>query len=196
YVCQIHPRAIFTSGKNLSAAGLTTATKSQQTISIAKAGIHTALNARTSILAAANLNGAKYFDVVPIMSQFDLFFVVLDECRPKIDQMIAEHIVGIHRRAIAKTHFKIEVIPDFVNEAAKLIQQSIIHVYHDDIVLREELIRIQDIILTKLLPSENCTYRKDLLQWYIEQYEDTLTCESEVEAEEKKFKLVVDHLLK
>ncbi|CAG8835701.1 13864_t:CDS:2, partial [Racocetra persica] len=51
YAYQIHPRTIFTSGKNLSAAGLTAATKSQQTISIAKARIHAALNARTSILA-------------------------------------------------------------------------------------------------------------------------------------------------
>lgn len=34
----------------------------------------------------------------PIMSRFDLFFVVLDECKPEVDQMIAEHIVGTHRR--------------------------------------------------------------------------------------------------
>src|SRR3954451_14714589 len=33
----------------------------------------------------------------PIMSRFDLFFVVLDECKPDIDKMIANYIVGTHR---------------------------------------------------------------------------------------------------
>jgi DNA replication licensing factor MCM6 len=61
----------------------------QQTISIAKAGIHATLNARTSILAAANPINGRYdrtrslrFNVdisAPIMSRFDLFFVIFDE---------------------------------------------------------------------------------------------------------------------
>ena len=61
----------------------------QQTISIAKAGIQATLNARTSILAAANPINGRYdkskslranIDISPpIMSRFDLFFVVLDE---------------------------------------------------------------------------------------------------------------------
>jgi DNA replication licensing factor MCM6 len=34
----------------------------------------------------------------PIMSRFDLFFVVLDECKPDVDKMIADYIVGTHRR--------------------------------------------------------------------------------------------------
>ena len=29
-----------------------------------------------------------------IMSRFDLFFVILDECNPQIDEQIARHIVG------------------------------------------------------------------------------------------------------
>ncbi|QRW09408.1 DNA replication licensing factor MCM2/3/5 family pretein [Ceratobasidium sp. AG-Ba] len=78
----------------------------QQTISIAKAGIHATLNARTSILAAANPVGGRYNRRVglkqnvamsaPIMSRFDLFFVVLDECRESTDLMLARHIVGVH----------------------------------------------------------------------------------------------------
>ena len=62
----------------------------QQTITITKAGIQATLNARTSILAAANpiynrYNHTKTLKAImalsaPILSRFDLFFVVLDEC--------------------------------------------------------------------------------------------------------------------
>lgn len=79
----------------------------QQTISIAKAGIQATLNARTSILAAANPVGGRYNRKTtlranvnmsaPIMSRFDLFFVVLDECDESIDRHLAEHIVGLHQ---------------------------------------------------------------------------------------------------
>ena len=79
----------------------------QQTISIAKAGIQATLNARTSILAAANPVGGRYNRKTtlraninmsaPIMSRFDLFFVILDECNETVDRHLAEHIVNIHR---------------------------------------------------------------------------------------------------
>lgn len=78
----------------------------QQTISIAKAGIHATLNARASILAAANPIGGRYNPKhglksnlslsAPIMSRFDLFFVVLDECNEQIDTQLANYIVNIH----------------------------------------------------------------------------------------------------
>src|ERR1700749_1445067 len=78
----------------------------QQTISIAKAGIQATLNARTSILAAANPIKGRYdpsrtlkqnVDIsAPIMSRFDLFFVVLDEGEPTIDYNIARHIIDVH----------------------------------------------------------------------------------------------------
>ncbi|KAK0878240.1 MCM DNA helicase complex subunit mcm6 [Friedmanniomyces endolithicus] len=79
----------------------------QQTISIAKAGIQATLNARTSILAAANPVGGRYNRKTtlraninmsaPIMSRFDLFFVVLDECNEQVDEHLARHIVAIHQ---------------------------------------------------------------------------------------------------
>ena len=79
----------------------------QQTISITKAGIQATLNARTSILAAANPRDGRYdrsktlkanVDVsAPIMSRFDLFFVILDECNAEVDEKIARHIVDVHR---------------------------------------------------------------------------------------------------
>jgi len=60
----------------------------QQTISIAKAGVHATLNARTSILAAANPIFGRYDKTKnlqrniaispPIMSRFDLYFVLCD----------------------------------------------------------------------------------------------------------------------
>jgi DNA replication licensing factor MCM6 len=79
----------------------------QQTISIAKAGIHATLNARSSILAAANPIFGRYdrskslrynVDISPpIMSRFDLFFVIFDEKRDDEDFEIATHIVNMHR---------------------------------------------------------------------------------------------------
>lgn len=78
----------------------------QQTISIAKAGIHTTLNARASILAAANPIGGRYNPKAslrqnlnfsaPIMSRFDVFFVVRDDPKENVDRSLAEHIVNVH----------------------------------------------------------------------------------------------------
>jgi DNA replication licensing factor MCM6 len=79
----------------------------QQTISIAKTVIHATLNARTAVLAAANPIGGRYDRSkslrpnlnlsAPIMSRFDLFFVVVDECNREADRRIASHITAVHR---------------------------------------------------------------------------------------------------
>ncbi len=78
----------------------------QQTISIAKAGVYATLNARTSILAAANPIFGRYDKSkplkgnitlsAPIMSRFDLFFVIVDDCNEYVDQQIASHILNLH----------------------------------------------------------------------------------------------------
>jgi len=81
----------------------------QQTITITKAGIQATLNARASILAACNPVWGRYdtskpmrFNInmtAPIMSRFDLFFVVLDECDEVTDYHVAKHIVATHQKA-------------------------------------------------------------------------------------------------
>jgi DNA replication licensing factor MCM6 len=86
----------------------------QQTISIAKAGIHATLNARTSVLAAANPIDGRYDKTktlmqnlnisAPIMSRFDLFFIVVDEMDEESDYKIARHIVSIHKDGDASVH--------------------------------------------------------------------------------------------
>lgn len=87
---------------------------------MAKAGIHATLNARASILAAANPIMGRYdrsrslrynVDIsAPIMSRFDLFFVVFDEKRDEEDFHIAHHIVSMHRLKEKSLH------PDFSTE--------------------------------------------------------------------------------
>ncbi|CAK5262622.1 unnamed protein product [Mycena citricolor] len=78
----------------------------QQTVSIAKAGIITTLNARTSILAAANPVGSKYDVDLPItrnidlpptlISRFDLLYLVLDQVDENLDRKLAQHLVGLY----------------------------------------------------------------------------------------------------
>ncbi|KAF7914432.1 uncharacterized protein EAF01_000838 [Botrytis porri] len=78
----------------------------QQTISIAKAGITTILNARTSVLAAANPIFGRYDDLkspgenidfqTTILSRFDMIFIVKDEHERGKDEKMARHVMNVH----------------------------------------------------------------------------------------------------
>ena len=78
----------------------------QQTISIAKAGITTILNSRTSVLAAANPLFGRYDDLkhaseqidfqTSILSRFDSIFIVRDVRQDGIDKAIAGHVLRLH----------------------------------------------------------------------------------------------------
>jgi replicative DNA helicase Mcm len=81
----------------------------QQVVSIAKGGIVATLNARTSILAAANPTLGRYNPYqtiaqnmnlpVTILSRFDLIFVLRDLPDSEKDLKMAEHILNLHRAA-------------------------------------------------------------------------------------------------
>ncbi|CAL3962119.1 hypothetical protein PZA11_000634 [Diplocarpon coronariae] len=78
----------------------------QQTISISKAGISTTLNARTSILAAANpLYGRYNPRISPVeninlpaalLSRFDVLFLILDTPTRDTDALLARHVTYVH----------------------------------------------------------------------------------------------------
>ena len=78
----------------------------QQTISISKAGITTTLNARTSVLAAANpLYGRYNTRLSPVeninlpaalLSRFDIMFLMLDKASRVEDERLAQHVTYVH----------------------------------------------------------------------------------------------------
>ncbi|CAN6371904.1 unnamed protein product [Urochloa humidicola] len=84
----------------------------QQSISISKAGIVTSLQARCSVIAAANPIGGRYDSsktftqnvelTDPIISRFDVLCVVKDIVDPFTDEMLARFVVDSHARSQPK----------------------------------------------------------------------------------------------
>jgi DNA replication licensing factor MCM4 len=93
----------------------------QQTVSIAKAGIITTLNARTSILASANPIGSKYnvnlpvpqnIDLPPtLLSRFDLVYLVLDRIDEAEDRRLARHLVSMYLEDVPENASRKEILP-------------------------------------------------------------------------------------
>lgn len=120
----------------------------QQTISIAKAGIVVQLNARTSILAAANPTFGRYVPQrsiaenlselpVTILSRFDLIFPLMDRPQEARDRAMTEHILALHQgMAVSKAsiispellkkyfyYIRKNVRPKLSEKAAKKIEE-------------------------------------------------------------------------
>ncbi|RPA79310.1 MCM-domain-containing protein [Ascobolus immersus RN42] len=112
----------------------------QQTVSIAKAGIITTLNARTSVLASANPIGSKYNPNLPVtqnidlpptlLSRFDLVYLVLDKVDEATDRRLAKHIVGMYledrpENASADEILPIEFLTSYISYARQHIHPVI-----------------------------------------------------------------------
>jgi DNA replication licensing factor MCM7 len=103
----------------------------QQTVSIAKAGITTTLNARTAILAAANPLYGRYNRKLSVqqnvnlpnalLSRFDLIFLLLDKADMDADTDLARHIVSVHKHC---KHPDLDVEPLETNFLKSYISQA------------------------------------------------------------------------
>ncbi|MGY5861256.1 MAG: minichromosome maintenance protein MCM [Candidatus Thorarchaeota archaeon] len=192
YVSGLAARALYTSGKGTTAAGLTAAVihdtdtgamtleagalvladkgiacidefdkmdpndrnaiheaMEQHTVSIAKAGIIATLNARTSILAAANPTLGRYEPSLSvqdnirlpftILSRFDLLWIMVDTVEATKDRELAQFILGMHQKKKPSTKSSTPplppeflkkyigyanryVVPQLTSEAAEVIE--------------------------------------------------------------------------
>lgn len=100
----------------------------QQTVSIAKAGIITTLNARTSILASANPIGSKYNPNLPVpqnidlpptlLSRFDLVYLILDRIDETNDRRLARHLLGMYLEDTPQSAGNMEIL---VSQIAQIV---------------------------------------------------------------------------
>lgn len=106
----------------------------QQTVSIAKAGITTSLNARTAVLAAANPAWGRYdlrrtpaenINLPPaLLSRFDLLWLILDRADMDTDLELARHVVYVHQNkespALGFSPLEPSVLRAYISAARKL----------------------------------------------------------------------------
>uniref|UniRef100_H2ZKX3 DNA replication licensing factor MCM4 n=1 Tax=Ciona savignyi TaxID=51511 RepID=H2ZKX3_CIOSA len=106
----------------------------QQTLSIAKAGIICQLNARTSVMAAANpcesqWNPKKTIRTVmlphTLLSRFDLIFLMLDPQDEAYDRRLANHLVSLYHRTQEEEEVDVmdaDVLKDYIAYARAFIK--------------------------------------------------------------------------
>jgi len=99
----------------------------QQTISIAKAGMNTTLHSQCSVLAAANPKFGSFNDKkdlmeqiqlsTPLLSRFDLIFILRDVVDEERDLLLAESILGMGK--VPEAAFDIEFIRKYISYARR-----------------------------------------------------------------------------
>ena len=103
----------------------------QQTVSIAKAGIITTLNARCSILASCNPIESKYnlkksildnINLPPtLLSRFDIIAVLIDRPDDKLDKRVADHIFDMYTGKIEDNKkISAELLTVYIKEAKRI----------------------------------------------------------------------------
>lgn len=107
----------------------------QQTVSIAKAGIMATLNSRCSVLAAANPKFGRFdrFKILaeqidlpsPILSRFDLIFVVEDRPNIKNDTELAQHILKIHQEDTINYEIEPDLLRKYIAYARKNVNPKL-----------------------------------------------------------------------
>lgn len=107
----------------------------QQTISIAKAGIMATLNSRCSVLAAANPKFGRfdrYKSIAeqmnlpsPILSRFDLIFIIEDKPNAERDHDLAGHILKIHQDSTIPYVIEPELMRKYIAYARKSVQPTL-----------------------------------------------------------------------
>uniref|UniRef100_T1J2B5 DNA replication licensing factor MCM4 n=1 Tax=Strigamia maritima TaxID=126957 RepID=T1J2B5_STRMM len=110
----------------------------QQTLSIAKAGIICQLNARTSVLAAANPCESQWNKNKTIveniqlphtlLSRFDLIFLMLDPQDEVFDRRLARHLVALYYRTHAQEedeHLDLSLLKDYIAYAKSCVKPQL-----------------------------------------------------------------------
>jgi|Deesub1362B_J571_1020462.scaffolds.fasta_scaffold00004_259 replicative DNA helicase Mcm len=103
----------------------------QQTVSIAKGGIVATLNARTTIIAAANPKEGRYnrnrppkdnIDLpVTLLSRFDLIYIIKDEPEVDRDTKLVDHVLKTRQvQAAYQEAFPIEFLRKYIAYAKRL----------------------------------------------------------------------------
>ncbi len=107
----------------------------QQTVSIAKAGIMATLNSRCSVLAAANPKFGRFdrYKVLaeqidlpaPIISRFDLIFVIEDKPSRDGDAKLADHILKIHKENTVDYEIEPELLRKYIAYARRNVNPQL-----------------------------------------------------------------------
>ncbi|XP_030831255.1 DNA replication licensing factor mcm4-A [Strongylocentrotus purpuratus] len=110
----------------------------QQTLSIAKAGIICSLNARTSILAAANPVDSQWnpkktiIDNIQLphtlLSRFDLIFLMLDPQDEIFDRRLANHLVSLYHQGTQETDeefMDMSLLRDYISYARTYVHPNL-----------------------------------------------------------------------